>query len=239
MLRLLVFLYASILVFSGVTAQNLYFLDSLENNMNGQAVTFSGQDLNTTHTIYLKTRNTSGNYMNVKVRRYELNVIPNTQNYFCWTNCYAPVDAGAQPVWTDPFDVGMVTDSVYEKFSAYYIPNGIAGVSSFRFVLFDVNNPDDSSYVDILFDIAAGEEELLNQEAVRVYPNPASDVLFLSSPCDSFEIHNILGEKMEAAISFTDGPQKGIDINHFNEGIYFLTLKSGNKSITRKIIFSP
>lgn len=239
MLRQLVFLYASILVFSGVSAQNLYFLDSSENSMNGQTVTSSGQDLNGTHIVHLKSKNTSGSYMNVKVRRYELNVLPNTQNYFCWTNCYAPVDAGTQPVWTDPFEVGMVADSVYEKFSAYYTPNGVAGVSSFRFVLFDVNNPDDSSYVDIFFDIATGVEETRNQDELQAYPNPVRDVLFLSSGWESFEIYNILGEKMQTADSFSTARGKEIDMRNFNEGIYFLTLKSGNKSITKRIVVSP
>lgn len=243
MLRQLVFLCLLILVFSFMaTAQNLSFFDSTGNNMNGQTVTLTGQDLNTTHIIHLKTRNSSGSYMNVKVKRYELNVLANTQNYFCWANCYAPVDAGTQPEWTDPFSVGMVADSLYEKFSAYYTPNGNAGASSFRYILFDVNNPDDSSYVDILFDISVGMEEEGTFGEFNIYPNPVKNTLFLKNKDiapGNFEIYNIIGEKIKEGDINAEIRKTGIDMSNFNEGIYFLTMKNGNKSATKRFIVSP
>ncbi len=243
MFRVIVFLSGSFFVFISVCsmAQNLIFLDAQENNINGQTITFTDGNLNTTHTVHLKTKNISGSYMNVKLTRYELNVIPNTQNYFCWANCYAPEDAGAKPVWTDPFNVGMVADSVYEKFSAYYTPNGISGVSSFRYVLFDANNPDDSSFVDIVFDISVGLKKLqFSSTEFLIYPNPSSDFIEIILPkrenkISTIIITNILGEMVRMENLFCENG-KNISVKDLEQGIYFCSFLSDYKMIgTKKI----
>lgn len=238
------------LLFCGATlAQNLVFIDSISGNiLNGQTLIVSEYDLNVTHEIYIKTKNVSGSTKTVKVRRYETNVLPYTQNYFCWTNCYAPVDAGALPVWTDPFSVIMVSDSMYSNFSAYYIPMGIPGASSFRYLLFDVNNPDDSSFVDIVFDITVGNEEYAltsshNNEVFGVYPNPASDFFsFIDKDRMAgkaeIKIRNILGEVVwEKNVSNKQGEM--LSLGCLEEGLYFFSYFSDGRLMgTEKVIIS-
>jgi hypothetical protein len=79
---------------------------------------------------------------------------------------------------------------------------------------------------------------------VTLLPNPVTEKLTVSySPDQDREgdmlVTNALGEKIwhKAGISFQQaGQQEVIDVSSFQAGIYFLTITSGEQSVTKKFV---
>ncbi len=71
-------------------------------------------------------------------------------------------------------------------------------------------------------------------DAVRVYPNPVTDILIIDSnmPLKGVEIYSILGKKiMDVRTDFTSIP-----VSNFSNGIYIIKIQSDNGVLIKKII---
>ena len=83
-----------------------------------------------------------------------------------------------------------------------------------------------------------GTQENNPLEKIKIYPNPASKMIFIGGIMDqktTAEIINADGRKVLEATQIIDG--KGIDISRIPSGVYFINLKSGNlKSYSQKLI---
>jgi hypothetical protein len=80
--------------------------------------------------------------------------------------------------------------------------------------------------VDITTGINQPEEELMS-----VYPNPASDMLYVNCKnLKSVEIFNLLGENVASY-----GNVKAINVADLTKGIYFVKLATDSKTVTKKI----
>lgn len=83
-----------------------------------------------------------------------------------------------------------------------------------------------------------GSQENNPLEKIKIYPNPASKMIFIGGIMDqkaTAEIINADGRKVLEATQIIDG--KGIDISRIPPGVYFINLKSGNlKSYSQKLI---
>ena len=76
--------------------------------------------------------------------------------------------------------------------------------------------------------------ESSQQQPLEVYPNPASDVLYLKNlPCErvDYSIFNILGQEMTAGFSCGT-----ISVAGLETGLYFLQIKGENLRKTAKFI---
>ncbi|MDZ7614476.1 MAG: T9SS type A sorting domain-containing protein [Flavobacteriaceae bacterium] len=85
-------------------------------------------------------------------------------------------------------------------------------------------------------------ENLISQESVRAYPNPANTQVIEYSLIENadltIELYDILGQKVYESQQFgTSGTlnKYSIDVTGMNEGIYFLSLNAGASRITKKI----
>ena len=74
-----------------------------------------------------------------------------------------------------------------------------------------------------------GISELEN--SLKVYPNPASEVLNVEGSMTSFEIYNTVGQCL---LSRQVNGSTQIDLSGFNNGIYFLRVYNNGESIVRK-----
>lgn len=73
---------------------------------------------------------------------------------------------------------------------------------------------------------------------ISVYPNPASDVLFLTSTSEKYnnvEIYDATGKRIKSEINITDN---SIDIQDLRNGIYFLKISVGEETYSTRIIVS-
>lgn len=114
----------------------------------------------------------------VGIKRYEIDTISASEDYFCWYLCYTPQPAGSIPLWKADDSLRMYINDTVDLFTVYLRPNGMLGSACYRYVWQPENDPNDSSWVDICFDIlTVGVEQADQKESVRYYPNPASDQL--------------------------------------------------------------
>ncbi|MCK5840493.1 MAG: hypothetical protein KAG99_11630, partial [Bacteroidales bacterium] len=83
--------------------------------------------------------NNTGDTVDVWLTKVETNVIAETTNYFCWGACYPP----GQNTSTQSIAIpGGATDSA--SFSGHYQSGGLQGTSTFTYIFFILDAPDDS-----------------------------------------------------------------------------------------------
>lgn len=83
-----------------------------------------------------------------------------------------------------------------------------------------------------------GVNTLIKTNNIKVYPNPASDKLFIhiknNNAVEQINIYNIIGENLYSA-NIVD-KLTTIDISQFSKGIYFISLQIRNERVTKKIV---
>ena len=192
------------------------------------------------------TLNGSNNQV-VGLRRYELNVVPGTQNYFCWAECYLPTPAGDSIRWIAADDQLLTAGAPFNGFHAYHRPAGLPGASTFRYVWYSVEFPNDTVYADIVFDaVVVGVDEAARKEVrFAAQPNPveSGDVTFtfdaMGSARSSLVVRNALGA-VHLTIPVLPG-QKSIVLgsDRLGSGIWFASLeRNGREVATRRVVVS-
>jgi Concanavalin A-like lectin/glucanases superfamily/Secretion system C-terminal sorting domain len=76
----------------------------------------------------------------------------------------------------------------------------------------------------------------LSEESVKIYPNPAMDVVNIESTnidFNTYKIYNITGQVLR-----NENYTSTIYIDGFSEGVYYLQLIAGNTVLTKKILIS-
>lgn len=84
-----------------------------------------------------------------------------------------------------------------------------------------------------------GANDLHRSFEVNIYPNPASDYLFVDfkasgSPACQYRLHNALGQAL-ATGQLMPGEQR-IEVGHLANGLYFLELVQGNNRLTKRFV---
>lgn len=79
----------------------------------------------------------------------------------------------------------------------------------------------------------AGVNEILNSEVVKVFPNPASDVLIIESKkqMEEITITDLLGREVK-----NEKVKSQIDISDLKEGVYFVQIKANEGTAVKKIV---
>ena len=76
----------------------------------------------------------------------------------------------------------------------------------------------------------------INEASFTLYPNPATNVLFISSenniPIDKIIIYNQLGQN----VLHQNGSDNPIDVSALQPGVYVIELVSGNSKVRKKLI---
>mgnify|MGYP000440961507 CR=1 FL=1 len=227
-----------------VNGQDIITLhDGGGNVVNGTTVRYYGTADASVEEVALHATLVSGQ-REINVRRYELTVDANTQNYFCWGICYGPQDAGAIPVWNSlPIhSLQMQAGVEVSNFKAYHVPMGVQGVSTYRYVWYDVAMPTDSVWADIEFHSGTvGMAELARSVNLNVFPNPTADLIILQAKSmleQSLKVE--LADANGRVVLSKDFPQ-GSTICHLEtetlyNGVYFLVVTDGIGRKTFKVV---
>ena len=99
-------------------------------------------------------------------------------------------------------------------------------------ILYWENQFYDACLVNVILDV-----EIPETSDLTIYPNPASDQLFIHrglTTSGHFFIQNILGK--EVLFGSLTSDKRSMDIAELKPGIYFVTVLFGNKTQTKKII---
>ena len=80
-------------------------------------------------------------------------------------------------------------------------------------------------------------DELFNAAKVVLYPNPANtSISILGLPDEeeyTYTITNSLGKKITSGIVQNETP---INLQTFNQGLYFITIQNGNQNTTKRFV---
>lgn len=171
----------------------------------------------------------------VKVKRYELVPMANTQHYYCWDVCYLESWSGAISDWwvcDDPLTLSP--NVLVSDFKAYHWPHGLSGCATYRYVWFEQNNVADSSWVDIQFcTTAVGVEELSDPVLeLSIFPNPVANdqayvLVELSKTANdgSIVLHNSLGERVLSELIPRASTQVELELKGLASGVYFISVQ--------------
>ena len=91
-----------------------------------------------------------------------------------------------------------------------------------------------SEYIEVNVD-----EQIANDVVYNVYPNPASEMIFVSSSMNAdatVTFTNLAGQTVKVVNANLTTGENGISINDLNSGIYFCTVKANGYSHTSKVV---
>ncbi|MCB0447107.1 MAG: T9SS type A sorting domain-containing protein [Gelidibacter sp.] len=76
-------------------------------------------------------------------------------------------------------------------------------------------------------------QEFVDETAIAVYPNPASDIIHIKTThaIGNIEMYDILGKQVLTTKNATQ-----LDVSRLNSGVYLLKIKTDKGSLTKKII---
>ncbi len=234
------------LAVSSVNAQGLVTLTDEDGQVvNGTLI--NGECIYSTDTVSLMATINSSAPLTVNVRRYEIWPVAGSKNFYCWGVCYLPVTSGTNPTWVSQHPVDMNPGASYDNFHSYYQPEGQTGTARFRFVWYDMANPNDadSSWVDIQYCGQVGVEEPMGATTtLTAWPLPSmgQDIqldytLDRLSVGNEVVIYTMLGERVRRiSLSATQG-RVALPASGLVPGVYFANIeREGRVLATRKLI---
>ena len=239
-------LFIASLLISGLGFSQIGIVDDQGNNVENTVIeVYIDADLEHIETDF-KTQNLSNQTNTYNMKRYELEFIEGSQEYYCWTLCLAAIDAGTQPFSQFPSAAGLLeltagAESLYSSPAFHFRPEGNAGMATYRYVIFNVDDVNDSAYVDMVYNVnAVGINEYSANAISSVYPNPANTLIYIdinekiNNP--RFEIYSLLGNKINTEVISNQNGKVKIDVSNLQPGIYML--QEVESQLTRKFIIS-
>lgn len=225
------------------SGQVVLLKDEDGNTVNGTVICHAAVG-GATDTISLLTTLTGNTNKTINVLRYELQVPSGTKNFYCWGVCYTPQNAGVIPVWESVHPVAMVAGVEINNFHGYYQHEGYPGPATFRYVWFDVNNPQDTTWVDLVFGCSVGMNEgAVEGSGLEAFPNPAVDeVMTLHYTLDGaaraaeLVVYNALGERIRREPIQTPNGTVVLQRDELRPGVYFATIEVDGRSVTTRRI---
>jgi hypothetical protein len=141
-----------------------------------------------------------------------------------WTDGTTPRSDGL--VWICPADYN--TDGTH--------PSNPVGRQKVANLLFSFFTTDSTTVPWFLNQSATGAGNSQNQYQLKIYPNPSSTILNISSDIklNEISIYNLLEENIMTLAPCKK--EESIDISHLPKGIYFIKVTSNEKHITQKLI---
>jgi len=84
--------------------------------------------------------------------------------------------------------------------------------------------------------VSGKEKPLKSPESVKIYPNPAQDILTVELPDPTIKDFTIEITDLKGLSVLKSENQSQVNVSHLDNGIYLCTVKTEDSSVTRKII---
>jgi len=223
-------------------AQNILIFDEYGVDVTGSAVNVSFTDTNTSPWFYIHTQfkvvNNTGASLDLKGKRIEIVDLVGAKHAleFCVLH-YVPKFFGVEPVYPQvgsveymDFCTANAGDTIH--LGSEVFPDGNVGTACIKYIVFDGNNPSDSSYVDLCLDIVAGVEE--QRLEISAYPNPVDDVLTVSLAQTgnfNYQIIDVIGNLVQSGVS-----DNRIHVTSLVAGTYFVRIEKDGETGTSKFV---
>lgn len=235
-------LLLAVIIFTAISinAQDLSL--SWEGKTLGETVTIWGEPTASEMEFHAIVHNNSGNGMNIKVRRSQIEIVNGTINQFYWKVLYAPgIDESNNYVFVPD---GGSTEST--DFYGRYIPSSKNGTSTVEYTFYNKDNESQNVKVKVFYWASPdniAEDAMTGGSISDIYPNPATNRVTLDynlpSGLNSVEVNivNLLGAVVKKAIATRENTKLTMDISELDAGVYFYTvLVSDEIYKTKKLI---
>ncbi len=175
----------------------------------------------------------------VKVRKEEINIIPGSDNVFCFAgSCYT----SQVSVTSAQLAVGGSDSS----FAADYYAYGNQGTSIIRYTFFNTHETTDTISVYVRFTGSLGIDAPQNPDftLLNVYPNPANDRVFFDYHNKYYDptntvliVRDFAGRIVKEHIVSAGQGTLVLDVSDIDNGVYFYSFTHNqNITLTRKLI---
>lgn len=197
--------------------------------------------------IILDVTNTSTSTQVYNAKRYDLILNSGAVAYFCFAgNCYGPSTMVSPNALT--LTAGQSASQVsgqYQKLVADLDEGPATGVSRVKYTFINANNVNDSIQIVLRYNDPAASIKEINSSfnSLQISPNPASDFTSLKLNAttnynSTLNIYNSIGSLVSSKnVTIVKGENKiALNTNELTTGIYFVSLKSGEAVITKKLV---
>lgn len=236
-------------MFSGLAiAQSSVIVTNLSNNqiVPDGGIVYEGILANGTSQIDFNIKNTSAATKVYKLKRFDDVLNTGGSAYFCFTGtCYPPTTITSPVSLT--LTAGQDASSISLPMQLHYDEASTVGTSEIRYQLYDATNINDIMTFTIKYNNPLSVKSLQKTLTMSgVYPNPVSAkaqfTLYSANDLSVAEINltNSLGATvLTKQLSLSQGNNSVVlDCDGFNSGIYFISVKQGATTLTKKIIIN-
>ncbi|MDK2910587.1 MAG: Secretion system C-terminal sorting domain [Bacteroidales bacterium] len=167
-------------------------------------------------------KNNSAENKAVQFKRIEKSLVPGSEMFFCWGACFpSNMLQLPEPARLGP---GEATDGV----SVDYDPMSHSGTSLATYVVWDVDHPEDSLWINFSFDGQAEGIDHITLSQLNIYPNPTTEKFTLSiphyvSPKSVLYLYNLSGQVI-GVYDVNPGHTQEISLRDLPKGTYFISL---------------
>jgi hypothetical protein len=242
MKKTLLFSFIFSLLMGGLSAQSLEITYNNEVITNDYEINLIGDPQDSAPIeAAIKVKNIGSASVSVKVRKYDVSILDETNVTFCWgIQCYGP------GTYLSPEAVRLDSQATDSSFHGDYSHYGKQGTSTSRFTFFDEGNPSDS--VSVVVNYTAGYLGINDNVKIglfisNAYPNPATSTSFVdyklpkSTMGATLRINSLLGVTIQDIPLDRNEGKAAIDVSKLKEGIYFYSLIVNNSiTQTRKFV---
>lgn len=142
------------------------------------------------------------------------------------------------PAFMDvPVDMGMVLPGDDETIGVFFDPSDLGAGQYTGELVIASNDPENNYlYIDAILDIITSTNDINKTDALAVYPNPTTDLVFLRADANITEVRvsNYLGQLVE--VYQMNETQSNIDMSQYNDGVYFLEVTTTGGVHTIKVV---
>lgn len=173
------------------------------------------------------------------LKREEIYLVPGSDNYICWAQCYAPM------VTVSLESVTIVPNDSFDLSSVHYRDFGNVGTSTIRYIVYDSLNVNDSAWFIVNWHATGVGIDEANAVSANIsaYPNPAVTNTTIKYELNgnvtkaALKIYNLMGEVVkEIKLNNTSG-SVAVNTSELDAGIYFYAIIANDKTITtRKLV---
>ena len=183
--------------------------------------------------VEIDIKNTSSSSMEVQCRKRHIQLIPETQNYFCWSSCFPPY------TFESVVPVNIPSNETTDIFSGHYKPNGNLGCILVAYTFFNKENPTDSAMVVVKFIVDSynpttiAEKNTMQKQFSSPYPNPATTNFTINKNINfqqpaKIELYNNVGQLFKTKTFKVSDSHINMNTNQLKSGTYYYRIVSKN-----------
>ena len=229
----------AVLMTAAVSSQSLEIL------YNGQTVDGTVEievtEVENFQTFFFDIANISTRFIDVLVKKENLNVLDGSENMFCFGNSCFDSEAPEETFHIAASDTFSYDNNGTDAFHTTYYAGGKFGKSYVKYTFSNNMMPEDSVSMIVIYNSeAAGIGQADENAGITVYPNPTTGKFTVALPetidgNSTVSLFDVTGKLLFPSSATLIEKSKDFDITNYPTGLYFINIQDKNKNYNIKI----